>query len=231
MLLTLIHYPLCPFSRSIRLTLSELSVLVDFLEEKPWEWRQEFLRVNPAGTLPVFVLNDDTPICGYYAISEYLSETAVETFGARESFSVFGEDPEVRCETRRLVDWFHTKFYSEVSSLLLEEKLHSRFKNSHDGPDMTTVRIAKKNLDNHLRYIGYLAERRNWLAGSDMSYADLAAAAHLSVIDYFGDVPWDDYLMAKTWYARVKSRPSFRALLAEKVSGIFPTSSYADLDF
>ncbi|MEM7620156.1 MAG: glutathione S-transferase family protein [Pseudomonadota bacterium] len=231
MLLTLIQYPLCPFSRSIRLCCAELGITIECVEEKPWEWRQEFLEVNPAGTLPVLVIDDEITICGYYAISEYLSEVAVSDLGGNEHFAFFLNTPHLRAEARRLVDWFHNKFHSEVSAYLLEEKLYSRFKETASGPEPAIVRIAKQNLRYHLRYIGYLFERRNWLAGPEMSYADLSAAAHLSVIDYFGDVPWEDFMLAKNWYARVKSRPSFRTFLSEKVPGIFPASVYSDLDF
>lgn len=193
-MLTLIHYPLCPFSRSIRLALSELELDVELVEEKPWEWRQEFLRVNPAGNLPVLVIDDEMLLCGYYVISEYLSENMDKILDSKPGFSLLPEsNSTMRAETRRIIDWFHNKFYNEIS--------------------------------------GFLSERQNWLAGTDMSYADLSAAAHLSVIDYLGDVAWDEYPAAKHWYARVKSRPSFRALLSEKIPGVPPAHVYANLDF
>ncbi len=72
---------------------------------------------------------------------------------------------------------------------------------------------------------------RDWLAGERLSYADLAAAAHLSAVDYLGDVPWNEDEAAKNWYARVKSRPSFRPILAETLAGVPPSKTYADLDF
>ena len=71
----------------------------------------------------------------------------------------------------------------------------------------------------------------NWLAGDDFSLADIAAAAHISCVDYLGDVPWSDYPGAHDWYARVKSRPSFRPLLADHIPGLPPPKHYADLDF
>jgi len=64
-----------------------------------------------------------------------------------------------------------------------------------------------------------------------LSYADLAAAAHLSAIDFGGDVDWSVSAAAKDWYARIKCRPSFRPLLTDAVSGITPPAHYADLDF
>jgi glutathione S-transferase len=98
-------------------------------------------------------------------------------------------------------------------------------------PDTDAMRAARINIRYHMAYIGWLARTRDWLAGERLSYADLAAAAHLSVVDYLGDVPWNEDEAARTWYARVKSRPSFRPLLADTLAGIPPSKTYADLDF
>ena len=96
---------------------------------------------------------------------------------------------------------------------------------------MERVRSARANIRPHLRYIGRLAASRHWLAGETLSLADLAAAAHVSSVDYLGDVPWAEDASAKEWYARVKSRPSFRALLNDRIAWLPPAGSYADLDF
>ena len=135
---------------------------------------------------------------------------------------------------RRLVDWFNGKFFGEVSNWLVTEKVYKRFMATEGGggaPTMELVRAARSNIRHHLRYIGYLVAHRNWLAGAELSYADLAAAAHLSSVDFLGDVPWGEDDGAKNWYARMKSRPAFRPLLADRVPGITPAHSYADLDF
>jgi glutathione S-transferase len=139
-----------------------------------------------------------------------------------------------RVEVRRLVRWFNGKFFEEVSGLLVEEKIDKRFKSPEHGgggPNTTALRAARANVRYHLAYIGWLAARNHWLAGPEMSYADLAAAAHLSVVDYLGEVAWSDEATAREWYARVKSRPSFRALLADRVAGMPPSVTYTDLDF
>ncbi len=230
-MLTLIHYPLCPLSRSIRLCLSELGISFELQEERPWEWRSEFLEINPAGTLPVLLIDEKEAICGTYAISEYLAETAVKSYGGGRRFEFFPGEAEQKAEIRRLVDWFHGKFNDEVSSYLLEEKVYSRYREGSLELDFAVIRAAQENLRYHLSYVGYLAERRNWLAGYDMSFADLAAAAHLSAMDYLGDVPWSEFGAARSWYTRVKSRPSFRNLLSERVPGLKPPSVYSDLDF
>jgi glutathione S-transferase len=224
---TLLHYPLCPFSRSVRLALAECGIEVELAEERPWEWRAEFLALNPAGSLPVLISDSDGPISGAYAISEYLGETVARGGG----FQPFPGDTAVRAEVRRLVDWFHRKFHDEVTNYLVEEKVYRRFGPKSASPDMEAMRAGHENLRYHLTYIGHLAEKRSWLAGDALSFADLAAAAHLSALDYLGEVPWEDHEPAKHWYALLKSRPSFRPLLADRVAGFIPSGTYADLDF
>jgi len=224
---TLLHYPLCPFSRSIRLALGECGTEVQLTEERPWEWRPEFLVLNPAGSLPVLITDSDGPVAGAYAISEYLGETVSSGGG----FQPFPGDAASRAEVRRLVDWFHRKFHDEVTNYLVEEKVFRRFGPKSASPDMEAIRAGHENLRYHLTYIGHLAEKRSWLAGDALSFADLAAAAHLSALDYLGEVPWEDHEPAKHWYALLKSRPSFRPLLADRVAGFIPSGTYADLDF
>jgi glutathione S-transferase len=229
---TLIHYPLCPFSRSIRLALAECGVEVELEQETPWDWRPEFLELNPAGSLPVFRDEGGLAVSGAYAISEYLSDCGLDTEAASSAFVFFPGDEGARAEVRRLIDWFHLKLNTEVTSYLLEEKVNRRFDPQMVGsPDMAVVRAGRANLRYHLGYIGHLADERNWLVGDELSFADLAAAAHLSCIDYLGDVPWDENASAKEWYARIKSRPSFRTLLDDKVMGLTPPEIYADPDF
>ncbi|HEX2724979.1 MAG TPA: glutathione S-transferase domain-containing protein, partial [Beijerinckiaceae bacterium] len=114
------------------------------------------------------------------------------------------------------------------------EKIYKRFMDPDAGggpPDTSAIRAARSNIRYHLDYIGYLMAGRNWLAGDHLTYADLAAAAHLSCVDYLGDVPWNENEAAKAWYARLKSRPAFRPLLADRMPGIAPAGQYENLDF
>ncbi|MDR3462856.1 MAG: glutathione S-transferase family protein [Beijerinckiaceae bacterium] len=227
----LYHYPLCPHSRFIRLVLGEFGLQPELIEERPFERRPEFLALNPAGQTPVLVEQSGAVIPGAGPIAEYLDETRGLALGDRR---LLPENPAARVEVRRLLDWFNVKFYGEVSNWLVTEKIYKRFMRPEQGgggPEMELVRAARANIRYHLRYIGYLARQRNWLAGDTLSYADLAAAAHLSSVDFLGDVPWSEDETAKLWYARVKSRPTFRALLADRVPGITPAPAYADLDF
>ncbi len=223
------HFALDPFCRRLRLALGEYGTVAELVEEKPWDLRPGFLDLNPAGQVPVFMDDDGTVAAGIEAASEYIEETR----GGLEH-TLLGTTPPARAETRRLIAWFDVKFYHEVSGPLLGEKVVRRFMTREAGggpPDMGRVRAAMASIRGHLDYVGALAETRNWLAGDDLSAADLAAAAHLSVVDYLGDVPWSENGAAKTWYQRIKSRPAFRPLLADQIRGMTPPRIYADLDF
>jgi glutathione S-transferase len=225
---SLIHFALDPFSRRMRLALAEYGEACELIEEQPWAPTAELVALNPAGTLPVLLEAGGEAICGIEAIGEYLEETRA---GKLELLP--GQSRE-RAEIRRLVGWFDTKFYAEVSEPLITEKLIRRFL-PHDqgggGPDMGRVRQALQRLRGHLDYVGHLVDRRTWLAGEELSLADLAAAAHVSAVDYLTEIPWADYPAAKGWYQRIKSRPSFRPLLSDTVRGVTPPPGYGDLDF
>ncbi len=227
----LIHHRLCPHSRFIRLILAEYGVETKLLEERVTERNPEFLRLNPAGRTPVFIDDDGSVVPGASVIAEYLDETRGRAAGmARLMPESIGE----RLETRRLVDWFNGKFFDEVTNFLVTEKVYKRFASTAGGggaPDMDLVRVARANIRPHLRYIGYLTGVRKWLAGDRLTYADFAAAAHLSCADYLGDAPWEEDESAKHWYQRVKSRPAFRPLIADRAPGMTPGRYYAELDF
>ena len=220
---TLYHGWLSPFSRKVRIALGEKGVAFDLVVEKDWERRQEFLAMNPAGTVPVLVDPGGTVFADSNAICEYLDETV-------SGQSLLGTDSHSRAEVRRLTAWFDNKFYREVTDNLVGEKLYKRFMGMGQ-PDSNAIRAGHHNLGGHLDYIAWLTERRRWLAGEVFSLADISASAQISCVDYLGDVPWRDYPGAKDWYARVKSRPSFRSLLADQIPGMAPPRHYANLDF
>jgi glutathione S-transferase len=230
-MLTLFHQPLCPNSRFVRLALGEYGASARLVEECVWDRRQEFLALNPAGTTPVLMEEGGPPVPGAEIIVEYLDDTRGPGLGERR---LLPRDVSARVEVRRLTNWFALKFFNEVSGPLVTERVFKRYMQLQQGggpPDTNVTRAALANIRYHLAYIGWLAGTRDWLAGPQLSYADLAAAAHLSSVDYLGDVPWNENEAAKAWYARVKSRPSFRPLLREALAGVPPSKSYADLDF
>jgi glutathione S-transferase len=225
------HYPLSAPSRFVRLALAEFGETATLAAETPGERRDDFLRINPAGTLPVLIDDDTTVVVGPGPIAEYLTETR----GARlNEPKLMPASAAERAEARRLSDWFLGKMEAEVNQYMLNEKVLKRVKTIRDGggpPDAAAIRAARANLRYHLEYVGYLAARQNCLAGRELSYADLAAAAAFSTVDYLGEVPWEEDATAKAWYARIKSRPSFRTLLADSVRGVPAATHYANLDF
>ena len=220
---TLYHLWLSPYCRKVRIVLAEKKIDYRLETENTWLRRREFLAINPAGEVPVLIEDEGTSIADSQAICEYLEEIVPDP-------SIFPVDPKERAEARRIVAWFDRKFSAEVSENLVGEKIFKRFLKT-GAPNSALIRAGQQNIHYHLDYIGWLSDRRNWLAGGVFSIADIAAAAHLSSVDYLGDVPWEDHISAKEWYVRIKSRPSFRAILADHLPGEPPPKHYADLDF
>ena len=228
---TLYHHPFSSPSRFIRLMCAEYGVQAECIVERPWERREDFMLLNPAGTVPVVVENTGPPICGPTPIMEYLDETRGYALGDRR---LMPNSTEMRAEVRRLVDWFLVKCEGEAVGYFVTEKLFKLEMPRDQGggePDSSLLRVARANLRHHLKYLDYLCATRDWLAGPRMTLADLAAAAALSCADYLGEVPWDEEEHVRHWYSRIKSRPSFRPLLQEKVLAMPPSPVYADLDF
>ncbi len=223
---TLHHFPLDPASRQVRLALLEKRLPFFEQVERYWESPASLTSLNPSGMTPVLVEKDaETPLvlCETHAVLEHLEEVYSEP-------RLLSENPTERAEARRLMHWFDRKFDAEVNGLLLHEKMEKRLL-SMGAPEHAAMRKGREALREHMRYIESLLQNRNWLAGAALSLGDFAAAAHLSVIDYFGDVPWKDFPAVKTWYMRIKSRPCFRPLLADRWPGMPPAADYDNLDF
>lgn len=220
---TLYHVWLHPFSRKVRLALAEKKLDFELQIEKIWERRTAFLAMNPAGDVPVLVEEDGTILSNSQVICEYLEEVYPQ-------INLLGFDPLQRAETRRLASWFDVKFNREVTENLVGEKLMKRFLKLGE-PHGPSIRAGHANIHYHLDYIGFLCEKRKWLSGEHFTLADITAAAHLSAIDYIGDVPWEEHHAARDWYSRVKSRPSFKSLLEDRIPGFTPVEHYENVDF
>lgn len=219
---TLYHVPLSPFCRKVRLCLAEKKIEVELIEEKYWLKDSDFLRRNPAGMVPVLKMDNKT-MAESSAICEYLEER-------HPNPSLMPKSPAARYEVRRLVNWFDDKFHKEVTSNLLYERVNRKVQGT-GYPVAANVKAGAKAIKFHLDYLAWLLDTRRWLAGDSMTLADFAAAAHLSSLDYIRDVDWNRSEAVKDWYAKIKSRPAFRGILADTVSGFPPPPHYADLDF
>ncbi len=221
---TLYHTPLSPYCRKIRLLLREKDLDFDLIAENFWDRRLEFFALNPAGEVPVLLEPDGEVICGNHAIMEYLEEAY------RDNKRFVGSSIAERAEVRRLIDWFDRKFDQEVTQNILFEKIFKRLWR-YGEPHSDAIRAGKKNILYHLDYIAFLTLEHRYLTGDTPTLADMAAAAHLSAIDYLGDVPWEHNAKAKDWYALMKSRPSLRSVLTDRVAMAKPPEHYEDPDF
>ena len=218
----LFHVPLSPFCRKVRLSLAEKRIDCELAEERYWEQGADFLRRNPAGKVPVLRIEGLT-LSESAAICEYIEERFPEP-------ALMPRSAEARYEVRRLVGWFDDKFHREVTSKLLYERVNKKIQKT-GYPDSANVKAGAKAIKFHLDYMTWLLDHRRWLAGDSMTLADFAAAAHLSSLDYISDVDWNRSQTVKDWYAKIKSRPAFRSILADQVPGFPPPAHYADLDF
>lgn len=221
-MIRLFHVPLSPYCRKVRLSLAEKKLEVELVEERYWEQNPEFLRRNPAGKVPV-VKMDGMLLSESAAICEYIEEK-------NPTPALMPKAADARFEVRRLVSWFDDKFHHEVTSKLLYERVNKKI-TQQGYPDSSNVKAGAKAIKFHLDYMSWLLEQRRWLAGDVMTLADFAAAAHLSTLDYISDVDWNRSSAVKDWYAKIKSRPAFRSILADQVPGFLPPAHYADLDF
>ncbi len=228
------HFALCPFSRKIRILLGEKNIDFSLVAENYWERKDELAKLNPAMQVPILVIKNDNNdndeaeeivIPDNYAITEYIEEKLFD-----ETRVLLGTDPKEKAKIRRLISWFDHKFYNEVSRYIINEKV-IRYYTGVGQPLSDAIRAAKANLIPHLEYIAFLTKDTKWLAGDNLSLADITAAAHLSVLDYLNEINWDNYQEVKDWYALIKSRPSFRGLLGDRMPGFHPPKCYANLDF
>jgi glutathione S-transferase len=220
---TLHQFPLCPFSRKVRLLMAEKGVSYELNAERPWEGRDELWALNAAGRTPVLEHSGKRIVlCDSRAICEYLEETV-------EQAPMLHGSATQRAEIRRLVALFDENFFQDVTAPLLHERMKKRLVYGQ-SPDSRTLREAMRLAHGHLDYLDWLIDNRSWVAGATLSLADLAAAAQLSVADYLNGLDWKDHRAAAHWYSVMKSRPGFRPLLAERMPGVHPPAHYAKID-
>jgi glutathione S-transferase len=215
-------FPLCPFSRKVRLLLGEKGVAYELVRQSPWLRPDELLALNPACETPV-VEKKPLALCDSRAICEYFEETI-------DKAPMIPGTAADRAEVRRLVAWADEKFHGDVVAPLMTERMKKRLV-TREAPDTKVLREAMTLANSYLDYFDYLLDHRRWLAGPALTLADLAAAAQLSVADYLGGVDWRGHKSTADWYMVMKSRPSFRPLLGERMEVIQPPAHYDKIDF
>jgi glutathione S-transferase len=220
----LYQFPLCPFSRKLRLLMSEKGIGYELWRENPWERRDDFVRMNPVVRTPVAHDPErDLTLCDSRAMCEYFEETV-------EKNPLISGTAQQRQEIRRLIAQFDEEFFADVTEPLLLERMKKRLRIVRDPPDSRLLRDAMRLANEHLDYVDYLIDNRPWLAGATLTLADLAAAAQISVADYLGGIDWSTHQQARGWYLVIKSRPSFRPLLSERMDVIQPPDHYSEVD-
>ncbi len=228
---TLYHFPLHPPSRMARIALAEKKLKVRELVVNPWQAEPEFTSLTAEAVPPVLIdltQEGTLTISGVRAITEYAND------GSKRN-PLLSEDAFERAEARRICQWFNERFTTEVDAYILSEKVERAVlsQTQYDvGPaDPKVLREGRLYLAEHLTYLTSLLEKRDWLAGRRYSLGDIAAAAHLSCLDFLNEIRWRDYPILKTWYQKVKSRPAFRPLLGDRQAGLRAPQHYTDLDF
>ncbi len=211
----LTHLILAPSSRFARLVIGEKRLTCDCPAAE-----------DAQAHLPIFVDLDGTRCEGLWAIIDHLEGNYPER-------PLTPEEPAARTETLRWLDWAMGPFHEQVTQKIVFEKASPRFTGglARRAPDMNVIRQGREAIKPALATIGKIAEQRGNLAERDCTLGDFAVAAQISTLDYFGEVPWAEFPQATEWYIRMKSRPSFRTLLGDRVPGQPPVSHYAELDF
>ena len=215
------HHILCPFSRQVRLALGEKRLSFVLEEANPYLLGDGALGL--AWEIPILCEPGGLEVSGVRVILEYLDEFEPDP-------PLWGRSLREKAEARKIAAWFDTRFYSVATHPIIYEKVDKRLFNL-GSPDSRHLRNSLVLLLDYLRYPCYLAEHRNFLAGANFSLADIAAAAHISSLDYLGEIKWEQFPHLKDWYAKIKSRPCFRQILLDRLPGSIPAPHYADLDF
>jgi glutathione S-transferase len=211
----LIHLMLSPSCRLARLLVAEKRIACDPVPAEDAR--------NP---MPIFVDMDGTRCEGVWAILDHLESYYPD-------HPLAPEDATERRGSLRWLDWAMGPLHEQVTQRILYEKAGQRHTGapSKRAPDMNVIRQGRDEMKLALSAIGKAAESNGNLAARAPYLGDFAVAAHLSALDYLGEVPWSEYPAAAEWYLRLKSRPSFRSILSDRVPGQPPVTHYAELDF
>ncbi len=219
----LYHYPLDAFGRIARIYLHEKKLEYQGVEEYPWNRKKLFSENHVFSDLPTLVEKDGTVLEGCYSIVEYVEQTY-------QSGSLLGNSLKEKAEVRRVSELFNVRFFADITNNIIFEKVIKKYV-SKSSPDSASIRKGNSNIKKYFDYISWLTNRRNWLAGEEFSLADISAAAHISCLDYVASIEWESYPEVKDWYVRIKSRPSFRNILKDRITNVVPPAFYSELDF
>lgn len=218
-MLTLTHLVFSPPSRLARLLVGEKRLQCEFRQAE-----------DPADHLPALTErqsadDDGIDYVGLWAIIDYLERNY-------EDHPLFPDDAGDCRDALRWLDYLTGLFPERITKRIVFERASPRYTGAlRSSPDMNVVRKGREELVKAMGEFGAVIEPKGNLAGKHCSVADLALAANLSALDYFGEIKWDDFPPMHEWYMRIKSRPAFHSLLTDNVPGQRPSMNYAELDF
>jgi glutathione S-transferase len=206
-----------------RIYLKEKALEHELIVDLPWKRKNVFSQHHVFSDLPTLVDQDGMVLEGWYAIIEHLEQSY-------RSNSLLGVTQKEKAESRRIATLFNEMFFADVTkNIVFEKVIKKHVENS--SPDSSCIRKGNSEINRYFSHIADLVNRRNWLSGNEFSLADIAAAAQISCVDYIGSIGWDNYPTVKDWYVRIKSRPSFRDILHDRIANMSPPSYYQELDF
>ena len=219
---TLYHYYLCPSSRFVRLVLEEYKIKYNVQLENYWRPQKDFLKINPAGHLPVLIDEQNNSIIGANSCLEFFKDLNLKPY-------LLGENYKDKAEIYRLYHWFETLFKKEVLDPIIYEKVFSRVVDNVT-PNSSNIRLALQNLSFHINYFDYLLKNQDYFVTNSLTYLDFLASANLSILDYLGLLSFENNDNIKEWYFKLKSRLSFRTLLKDQIVGLSPDEKYKLID-
>lgn len=223
-MLKVYHYTFCPFSRKLRVVLSEKNIDFSLREEKYWENNYDFMKINPSGMTPAVLFENNTSLNGTHTLFEYFEKTTPIP-------ALLPSNSIEQAKVRSLVEWFDNKFYQEITKHIFTEKILKTILHNNKTPVSSRIRAAKSNLVYHLDYMKFLLKNNTYLFGEKLTIADISAASQISILDYTHDINWEKNIKVKSWYSLIKSRPSFRSILQDRIIELSPPSHYLNPDF
>jgi glutathione S-transferase len=127
--------------------------------------------------------------------------------------------------------WGRSTMASRAASSTKRHRSVSPARAARRAPDMEVVRAGREALKRALAMLGDSGRAPRLSRGARMHVGrSRGGGAHLGAGLFRRRFPGRNFPLAAEWYVKMKSRPSFRSLLADRVPGQPPVSHYAELD-
>lgn len=200
-MIKLYDYPQCPFCRKVRVALAEKGIKYErvFVDlRKKEQKREEFLKLNPYGKVPVLIDNGDV-IYESSVINEYINEKYPDP-------PLMPSDLAGRAKVRIWVDFCESHFHTPWFSIYRE--MTFKPENERNGE---LIEKSKNEIKEYISRLNQGLERHEFLAGS-YTLADAAFTPRVALFDSLGIRIDSEFKNVRNWVERIKSRPSYKAL-------------------